>query len=189
HRIDHHVAGAGIKSYDLAKRRARGNRGQIRNAANVLRNAVHALITVQKIVDERHQRRVFPSASAYSSPRRKFNRARSATRADSAFIILRIVRRTRAGKGYSSCARNVKSKCLCGDGRLARPVPTDTRTSATLIPSAEVPLITPAIIMCVPRERAYPSVSLLRIPTVGASASQLVRRRESQCDASAGTSS
>ena len=63
HRIDHHVAGAGVKGKHLAERRARRDRRQIRNAADILRDAIHASITmtiaVQKIVDERYQRRAF----------------------------------------------------------------------------------------------------------------------------------
>src|SRR5450759_5354056 len=77
-------------------------------------------------------------ASAYSSPRRKFRRARSATFAALAFIAARIARRTFAGYGASYRESN--------SSLVRNPRPT-SRTMATSMPSAEVPLITPATII------------------------------------------
>src|SRR3984957_10688310 len=106
---------------------------------------------------------VASTASAYSSPSRTLSRARSATRACGAFIAASAAARTFLGYEYSACPSNSNFACArlvwtratrprlpaASPDPARKPAPPGSakRTSATLIPSAEVPLITPATIM------------------------------------------
>src|SRR5437667_296330 len=76
----------------------------------------------------RNWRCVESTASAYNSPRRKLSRARSATLACRAFIVFSTARRTFLGYGYWAWARNLKALPF---------LESETRTNATLMPSAE----------------------------------------------------
>ncbi len=78
------------------------------------------------------------TASAYARPSRQFSRASSAVEVDCAFIAASTARRSAAGKRSASCASSVS---------FGFDFPGAIRTTATSIPSADVPLITPATVI------------------------------------------
>src|ERR1017187_4343714 len=55
HGVDHHIAGAGVESYDLAQGRAGGNRRQVRNAANVLGNTSYSGVAIHQVIEKRNE--------------------------------------------------------------------------------------------------------------------------------------
>jgi hypothetical protein len=71
-------------------------------------------------------------------PRRQFNRANSAVDVEAAFIAANTARRNAAGNAKPSCANSVS---------FGRSLPGSIRTTATSIPSADVPLMIPATVI------------------------------------------
>jgi len=59
--IDDHVAGAGVESEDIFPGRGRGNHGDVGDAADIESDTAAARMTVEKIIDERHERRSLTS--------------------------------------------------------------------------------------------------------------------------------
>src|ERR1039457_6328462 len=80
-------------------------------------------------------------------PSRQLRRANSAVEVEAAFIAASTARRNEAGYAKPSCAINV---------RVGRNLPGAIRTTATSIPSAEVPLMMPATVMVLVLMRAAP---------------------------------
>ena len=61
--VDHHVAGPGVEGDDLLGQRARRNRREIADAAEVLHDAPVTAMAVEHVIEEGNQRRAFAAGS------------------------------------------------------------------------------------------------------------------------------
>ena len=61
HRVDDHVAGAGVEGEHLLRRRAGGQHGHVADAADVLQKDALILPAIKKIFRKWHQRRALPA--------------------------------------------------------------------------------------------------------------------------------
>ncbi len=116
------------------------------------------------------RRTVSCTASAYASPSRQFSRANSAVEVDFAFIAASTARRSAAGNLNPSCASSVIFGRAFSSGAI--------RTTATSIPSAEVPLITPATVIVFALMLGYLFASLTQSPQALALSAPPAHREE-----------